>query len=126
MYYLLKNSPKMTRHFKATAAMLEVHVYKLKKVHSTRFINHVRLGLESLLDDWVVMIMAIENSLARNKTTTTKLRGVLKKLKDISFLAKCCYFKSVLDILAPLSLVFEKVPPIMIKIYITPTNVIYF
>ncbi|KAL5016137.1 hypothetical protein ScPMuIL_005726 [Solemya velum] len=110
VYYLFKQSGKFKRHFQATASAFNVHCLNFPKVHGTRFINHMRRGITHLLNNWVVLIHAIENSLANSKerAVSAKLRGLLKKLKDFSFLSKCCLYKDVLEACSVLSLQFEK------------------
>lgn len=110
LYYLFKKSGKFARHFHATATALDVQVYRFKKVHGTRFVNHQRQGLANLLHNWIVLAQAIENSLenTKNKSEDAKLQGILKKLRDYSFLAVCCLYKQVLDAISMMSFKFEK------------------
>lgn len=110
LYYLFKRSGKFKRHFVATANALDVHHFNFPKVHGTRFVNHVRGGLNHLLNNWVVLAQAIENSLAstKDRSVSAKLRGILKKLKDFTFLAKCTLYKELLNAISVLSLQFEK------------------
>ena len=112
LYYQFKRSGRLKRQFKATAEAMSVQVYTFTKVHGTRFVNHQRLGLQRLLHNWIVLITTLENVLAnaggKAAATNAKLRGILTKLKDFRFLAKCCLYKKILDIYAILSLKFEK------------------
>jgi hypothetical protein len=50
LFYLFKKSPKLSRLFKATGNASNVQVFKLKKVHGTRFVAHLRLGLKRRLN----------------------------------------------------------------------------
>ncbi|XP_077989284.1 zinc finger protein 862-like [Glandiceps talaboti] len=110
IYYLMKRSGKFQRHFKSTAEAMCVQVYKFPKVHGTRFVNHQRCGVKILLHNWIILMHALENSIANNsqRALSAKLRGILKKLVDFRFLAACCEFKAILDIVAKLSLKFEE------------------
>jgi hypothetical protein len=107
LYYIFKKSPKLSRHLKATGEASNAQVYKLKKVHGTRFIGHLRLGLRCLLNDWVVLVQALEHSIAQKKMSA-KLPGILRKMKDCGFLAGCCILMKLLDTITPLSLAFER------------------
>jgi hypothetical protein len=107
LFYLFKKSPKISRHLKCTGDALEAQTFKFKKVHGTRFVNHLRLGLQSALNNWVLLIQAIEHGLVTTKMSA-KLPGILKKLKDTSVLAGCCFLLQLLDVISPLSLSFER------------------
>ena len=67
IYYSFKRSGKFKRHFQETANMLGVHVYNFPKVHGTRFVAHIRRGVDHLLNNWIVLAQAIENSLHLKK-----------------------------------------------------------
>ena len=110
LYYLKKASGKFDRHFRTTASVLGVQVYKWPKVHGTRFVDHNRKGLRILLHNWLPLMIAIENSIANNehRTISAKLRGILKKLTNMTFLGTACLFKLMLDVVAQLSLKFEE------------------
>ena len=71
--------------------------------------NHQRTGLAHLISNWIVLAQAIENSLESSSgSIKPKLQGVLKKLKDFTFLSMCCLYKLVLDTIAKMSLKFER------------------
>ena len=110
LYYLFKRSGKFGRQFRTTAEALGVQVYKMPKVHGTRFVAHQRHGAEVLLSNWIVLANAVENVIANkeNARLNPKLRGILKKLQDYQFLQKCKFYYSVLDIVSKLSLKFER------------------
>ena len=92
-----------------TAEAMEIHFYTIPKVHGTRFVNHQCLGLQRLLQNWIVIASTIENVLASEKAPNVKLAGYLKRLQDSKFLATRCLFKAILDIFATeLSLPFER------------------
>ncbi len=79
-------------------------------VHGTRFVTHQRNGVRVLLNNWIPLGMAIQNSIANNthSTLNAKLQGILKKLRSVQFLAACCLYHQVLDVVSCLSLRFEK------------------
>lgn len=110
LFYLKKKSGKFDSHFRRTASALGVQVYKFPKVHGTRFADHQRRGLRILLHNWVPLMITIENSVEHNahRSISAKLRGILRKLANMSFLATACLFKVILDIIAHLSLKFEE------------------
>lgn len=107
IYYSFKSSGKFRRHFYETAHILGVHVYNFPKVHGTRFIAHLLRGVDHLLNNWIVLAQAIENSLATCKDKA-KLLGILNRLKNFNFLAKSCLYKDLLTACSALSLQFEK------------------
>ncbi|XP_033632523.1 zinc finger protein 862-like [Asterias rubens] len=110
IYYLMKRSGKFKRHFEATGKALECQVYKFPKVHGTRFVGHQRNGLRILLNNWIPLALAIENSImhSTHSNLNAKLRGILKKLRRPDFLATSCLFFEILDIISALSLKFER------------------
>lgn len=110
VYYTMKTSGKFQRHFYETAEILNVQVYRFGKVLGTRFVNHNRNGVQTLLNNYIPLILAIENSIAHNpnRSISAKLRAMLKKLKDPNFLAAACLYKQLLDTVATLSLLFEQ------------------
>ena len=108
IFYFFKRSGKAKRHFKETASVEDVHSYGFVKVHGTRFINHQRKGLCRLLHNWIILAMALENSISSSKTPNAKMLGILKKLKDFTFLCKCEFFLAIVEILSKLSLNYEK------------------
>jgi len=110
LYYVMKNSGKFQRHMKQTADALCVQSYKFPKIHGTRFVNHQRKGVTNLIHNWIPLMQAIENSIANksHSNINAKLKGILKKLKNFQFLTAACLYKEVLDVLAVLSLLFEK------------------
>ena len=91
-----------------TAEALDVKAYKFPKVHGTRCLAHQRRGVDVLLHNWIILQQAIENTLASAKKPEAKLQGYLKKLKNFTFLGHCFLYKDILDIVAALSLNFEK------------------
>jgi hypothetical protein len=110
LYYHFKKSGKLKRQFKELAKAMNVTIYAFPKVHGTRFINHVRRGLENLLNNWPVLKECIENTVESRdfNCTRAKLQGILKKLKNFKFLACCAAIKSLLDGIAGLSLALEQ------------------
>ena len=110
IFYLMKQSGKFQRQFNCTAEALGVQVYTFPKVHGTRFINHQRNGVRALLNNWIPLMMAIENAVANqvNRPQNAKLFGILNKLRDVHFLAAASLLKAILDIVARLSLTFEE------------------
>ena len=109
LYYYCKRSGKFVRHVKETAALLNVSMLKMPKVHGTRFLNHQRKGVGALIHNWVLYIQGIENSLESSRgNTNAKLLGFLKKLKSIKFLYTALLYSEILDVVAPLSLKFQE------------------
>ena len=82
-------------------------MYKIKKVHGTRFIGHTKAGLKSLLNNWIVLVQAFENLVAAKSSCSKKIPGLLKSLRNTQFLAIACYYLRLLDAISPLSLSFE-------------------
>ncbi len=110
MYTLVKQSGKFQRHLQDTADELNVDVYKFRRVHGSRFVNHQRKGLEALLHNWIPLLTAIQTALVDKafKLIQPKLTGVMKQLANVRILSAACFFKLVLDIVANLSLKFEQ------------------
>lgn len=100
----------MKRHFNELANTLDVQVYSTPKVHGTRFVNHVRFGLARLLNNWSVLMQALENAVEvpSFRNIKPKHKNVLKKLKNFTFLSTCGLMKQILDNISQLSLVMEK------------------
>eukprot|EP00117_Sycon_ciliatum_P034987 scpid74025/ scgid1779/ len=76
----------------------------------SRFVNHQRKGVSVLLHNWIPLAIAIENAIANasNRTLNATLKGILKKIRSAAFLATACIFKSILSVVAALSLKLEK------------------
>ena len=112
LFYLFKQSGKLKRHFYEMGSLLNVQVYNFPKVHGTRFLNHQRRGLAHLLHNWVVLASTLENALASTdpnmRNIKPKLKGVLKKLRNYTFMRECCLFKQMLDNVSKFSLLLEK------------------
>ena len=98
----------MKRHFKYTGESLHIHTYKFAKVHGTRFIGHQFKGLTNLLHNWIVLAQALEDSIAGSKAPNAKLLGILQKLKNFTFLRKCCIYLDILHLVSSVSLIFER------------------
>ena len=74
-----------------------------------RFINHHRRGASVLINNWLLLLQLLENTLAsRSVQGDGKLRGILKKLQDLKFLSAVCLYREILEVLATLSLKFER------------------
>ena len=108
LYYYCKRSGKFVRHMSETAASFSAPFTKLPKVHGTRFVSHQKNGAEALINDWVVLLQGIENSLENSAQKNAKLGGYLKKLKNIEMFFSTLLFMEFLSILAPLSVKFQK------------------
>lgn len=110
LYYFMKQSGKFHRHFKDTATVLGVHIYKFPKVHGTRFANHPRKDVTVLLQNWIPLMLAIKYSISNNLHgfVSTKLKGFLKKLRSMAVLATAILFQSILEVVAKQSLKFEE------------------
>jgi hypothetical protein len=122
LFYLFKRSGKLKRCLKATARALDVQVYIFPKVHGTRFVAHSRRGVDHLLKNWLPLAITIESMQANRELgkmgeLNAKLLGVLKRLRDCRFLAVCCYFKKVLDVIAALSLKLEKNDLLVLEVW---------
>ena len=80
IFYLCKQSGKFLCHFQETGKTMCVHAYRFRKVHGTRFLDHLRKGVSVLLHNWVPFVMAIENSVANrsHSAVNAKLLGLLK------------------------------------------------
>ena len=113
LFYLLKQSGKIR-------TTLGVQAYTTPKVHGTRFVNHVNLGLDRLLCNWPVLTQALEIAIELpNTRNRPKLKNFVKKLKDYSFLFTCSLMKQILDKISQLSLLLKS----EIKTYgIQPVN----
>lgn len=112
LFYTFKQSGNLKRCFKDTAKGLGVTSYNFPKVHGTRFIAHTRRGLDHLLKNWICLANTIESMTANKqhgniKNLSAKLGGILKRLTDFRFLAFCCFYSNVLDIMSELSLRLE-------------------
>ncbi|XP_050392676.1 uncharacterized protein LOC126811174 [Patella vulgata] len=109
LYYLLKQSGKLNRHFNNMADILNVQVYCVPKVHGTRFVSHQRRGLQHLLNNWIVLVQTFEDCIEHSRLSniSAKLCGVLKKLKDYSFLVTCVQYLLILDNVSKMSLTLE-------------------
>jgi hypothetical protein len=110
LFYLFKKSGKIKRQFKELAKSLNVTVCSFAKAHGIRFINHVRKGLQKLLNNWPALMECLENAIATKDfkgPTHSKLQGILKKLKNFRLLSSCATFKALLDNVSLLSLSFE-------------------
>ena len=91
---------------KKSCKALGIQYYKLKKIHSTQFVQHRRRVLERLLDIWPGIVTAYEN-IESDRKTKGETRGVFKKLRSYKFFQKIINFLDILDFIAPVSLVFE-------------------
>ena len=111
LYYMMKRSGKLKRHLESLGKVQEVQVFKFGKIHGTRFVSHHRRGVNVLIHNWLPLLQVLENSLANQGGrggSDAKLRGVLKKLRNVRFLSASCVYKEILEILSRLSLQFEK------------------
>ena len=110
LWNLFKNSGKLKAEVKKASEALDITHYTLPKIHGTRFLNHIRRGLAKLLHNWPSYIVAFDNALASRKgytlETKAKIAGFSKKFKSYPFLCKVAGY--ILEIMGPLSLVFEK------------------
>lgn len=69
-----------------------------------------RNGLKALLNNWVVLFMAVEIIICSYRNYSAKVPGILKKLNNISFLQNVVTIKKKLhlfDTIAPVSLICE-------------------
>jgi hypothetical protein len=82
---LMKHSGKFNRHFNQTIEAECVQVYKFPKVTGTRFVNNHRNGVGVMLNIWVPLIHALENTLSNQShcAVHAKMWGMLKKMTDI-------------------------------------------
>ena len=110
LFYVCKKSGKFKRQIRVTADARDVTVYNFPKVHGTRFVNHQLKGLEKLLNNWLVLLAAIEDITVSTQASKVnpKLPGLKKKLLDFDFLWHCCLYKEILDVFSEVSLKFEK------------------
>ncbi|ELU10934.1 hypothetical protein CAPTEDRAFT_212304 [Capitella teleta] len=108
MFYHQKNSGKFKRQLSDTATALDVKAFRHPKVHGTRFINHIRNGLNALLKNWLHLILTLENAIATPGSKSAKLKGYLKKLKNGKILGVAVLMKSIIDVAAQASLKLER------------------
>jgi hypothetical protein len=110
LFYVCKKSGKFKQQIRVTAEAMDVTVYNFPKVHGTRFVNHQLKGLEKLLNNWLVLLAAIEDIQGSTQASKVnpKLPGLKKKLLDFDFLWHCCLYKEILDVFSEVSLKFEK------------------
>lgn len=117
LYYIFKRSGKLKRNFESMASLQEAQVYKFGKVHGTRFVSHHRRGVNVLMQNWLILLQTLENTIAsKGSSSEAKLRGILKKLKNAEFLSSACVYREILDILSRLSLQFEREDLLIIDI----------
>ena len=108
LYYMMKRSGKLKRNLESLGKVQEVQVLKFGKIHGTRFVSHHRRGVTVLIHNWLSLIQVLENSLAnKGGQCDSKLRGVLKKLRNAKLLSASCVYREILEILSRLSLKFE-------------------
>ncbi|KAK6186787.1 hypothetical protein SNE40_006061 [Patella caerulea] len=110
IHYQFKNSGKLTRHFKQMGEINNIKTLKFKKVHGTRFVSHQVRGLQTLIHNWIILALTIEDLVRTqpNAKSTPKLNGILRKLKDFSFLSTCILYLNILSELSQLSLSLER------------------
>ncbi|KAK6192681.1 hypothetical protein SNE40_004112 [Patella caerulea] len=109
IYYLFKRSGKFKNHFEKTAEALCAQIYKFPKVTGTRFVNHHLRSLNVLLHNWIVLLLAIENSILNKQyaTINSKLLGIRKKLTNFHFLKVCIIYQLILEKVSELSLYLQ-------------------
>ncbi|CAM1308543.1 Uncharacterised protein at_DN2367, partial [Pycnogonum litorale] len=101
IYYLFKQSGKIKHHFEEYGSkVLNATVYIFPKVTGTRFVAHVRRGLRHLLHNWGVLYAVCEDCISSTdpnmRGIKPKLQGVLKKLKNGSFLLSAAMLMQLL------------------------------
>lgn len=108
--YLQKQSGKFKRELQETADAFDVTTYRFPKVHGTRFVSHQRIGLQKLMHNWIVLLIAVENMIANagQSKVNPKIHGLKKKLSDPTFLWRSALYKQILDIFAEVSLKSER------------------
>ena len=104
------NSGKIKGEIKAAAQALNIKHYTLSKLTGTRFVGHRHNAYTRLLNLWPAITMAYENVCADENTkpdTKAKVTGYLAKLRSYSFLCLLCSYLDILEIVTPISKVFE-------------------
>lgn len=110
LYTLMKQSGSLQNCFYETARELDVPVYRFPKVHGPGYVGRQGKGLNVLLHNWVVLLVTISKSVDSSclSNIKAKLTDIQMQLTNFHTLAAACLFKSILDVVAHLSLKFDE------------------
>jgi len=111
LFFFLKNSGKTKSEIKKAAKALNIQNYTLPKITGTRFVGHRRNAYTKLLKMWPAITIALENVVSDPATrgeTKAKVTGFLRNnLNSYRFLCLVCTYLDVLELITPISKVFE-------------------
>ena len=110
LFFFLKNSGKTKGEIKEAAKALNIQNYILPKLTGTRFVGHRRNAHTKLLKMWPAITTALENVVSDPTTcaeTKAKVTGFLKNLHSYRFLSLVCTYVDILELITPISKVFE-------------------
>ena len=108
-----KYSTKAVREVRELAATMEEHFQKPNRIDGTRWTPHMRRAIEILADSYKVLLTHFEHvSQAAPGETTADVKGratfLVRKLRDMKILKFVHFMRDLLEIIAQLSLAFQK------------------
>lgn len=113
IYSFYSRSPKRYREIRATASARQETIVSFKRVEGTRWIGHRLRASESFLRNYGSLITHLEDMASQSRegisdVDKATVKGWLKRLKNISFLAFLHFYIDVLGIASALSQVFQR------------------
>ena len=103
-FYLLRNSGKLKEMISEAAAIIGITFYNLPKIHGTRFIDHRKRGLASILETQPAIVATYESYATDNHNiaaTRAKVASLLKKYRYDFFVIVETYL-DLLEVTIPL------------------------
>ncbi|KAJ8417400.1 hypothetical protein AAFF_G00286270 [Aldrovandia affinis] len=111
LYKQYHYSPKAWRELKALSGALQQKIWKLTNLGGTRWLPHVARALQTLMNDYAVVVAHMENTIESRSASADMIgraKQCVQMLKDYSCLLFVVLVQDILKVLSCLSLKLQE------------------